>query len=225
MRAFTGADNEDLGLLTLVHAATLDVEEIGDLQRKSHDVMRKRIGTLRSPCSPFNGFAANGWFEVDAVSAEHMAYLFPQRRQLLEELAIPLRYSDPTWIVTSHSIVYLNGMPLAEVKKSLSTMWELPSQMDLRGLRDWNRVEDNLEGIAGYATKFCCTVELKADVEGGKVFMPWPMNWEADLCAWMNSYQRDTRELLRFSIGQARVPVEPASVPLIEPMPFTWSIS
>jgi hypothetical protein len=222
-RAFTGANNEDLALLTLVHGTTLDVSALGPLRRNFYDVTRKRFGALRSPASSWNGACTNGWWEVDALSAEQVPFLFSDRHRLLHELGAQFREGEPTWIITSHSIVYLNGMDLQEVRHGLSAFWPLAHQLDLRPFQHANPVEHNLREIAGYANKFSCIVELKSEeVRGGKVFEPWPISWEADLFSWLNSSQRSAREFTRFHIGQCTDLPVAVAYPKLQPMPSTW---
>lgn len=225
-RAFLGADNDDLGLLTSVYATTTDLADIKTLKRRTYDVKRKRLEKLRSLDARWNDFAEEGWWELDAVGADHLPHLFPQRRALLETLGVNHRPDVATWVLTSHSIVYCGGLTHREIERAFVHTWSLPNQVHIRPFDLHYPVDFNVREIAGYATKFASTVELEGkDIRGGKVYYPWPVSWNADLFTWMYHNHRSARELLRFRIGQAKLSVEYSSVTLLEPMPCTWLTS
>ncbi len=222
---YEGAENEDFAFVSIVLPGTRHVEEIGPLLRKGQEALRKRIAAARGSSPSWDDVCISGWFEVDAVGADHFQLLPSERKALLAQIA-PLDDGQisPTWLPTIHAIAYLGGLDVGLFREQLARQWQLLNQVDVVAFDAAQSVETNLEALTCYSNKFACELSLS-----GHWAEPWPAEWEAELATWLNSGSRSSFEFLRFSVRQKSLDsVEDASVAdenVREPMPFTCSFS
>ena len=232
-RMFDGAANDDLALVSVVLEGTRSVEDIRRIMAQAKEATRKRIAACRAGSARWNGLCMAGWHEIDAISPDQFQFLPPRRHKLLGQLA-PVDWDQPgpTWLPTYHGICFLGGLAIQEVAEKFRRQWPVIGQVDIRPFDPAKPVEENIDDVTRYANKFTCETNLSADVIGGKIVEPWPVEWQAEFFTWLQHAQRNPFEFLRFSVNPKandllEAPPERYEVRSmsVEPMPFTHSSS
>ena len=190
-------DNSDLAMVSVVLEASSDVTGIGDAIVRSRDANRNRFKACRRKSARWDGVYLAGWHEVDAVAADQISLLPPERRELIEQL-VPWSLSSggPAWVTTYHGIVHLNGLAPQDIELAFRRQWPLERQVHVQGFKPYRPVLVNINRIVSYVHKFACTVKLN----DGYV-EPWPISWQSDYFGWLQGAQRNAFETLRFTVG------------------------
>lgn len=197
-------NNDDMSFLTVVLRGTSDIDNLDKIITSEKTRLRNRIRAGRMKSADWNDVAVYGWVEIDAVSADFIQAVAPERRDLLLNIAnVATASYGPTWFPSFHAIVYHPNIAPDEFQELLKRVWPLESQIDLLSFKPNNEFSDNVNRIVSYVNKFTCTMSLCADVKGGKLFQQWPAMWEAQLTNWLHQ-RRSAFEMLRFSIRQKR---------------------
>lgn len=217
-------DNSDLALVSVVLGGTSEIGDVSSMIASSREATRKRVTACRRDDPRWNGVYLSGWHEIDAVGAEHIPLLPPQRRGLVEQIA-PMAFDrlEPMWLPSWHGIIRLNGLSADEVAFQFRRTWKIERQVDVRAFDLNLPVATNLAKVTSYANKFDCSLSLI-----GRINEPWPIVWQTEFFGWLNSAQRNPFESLRMTVNQ-RIPQEDdgvrKAVECLSPMPFTHSLS
>lgn len=202
---FSGFQNSEMAFVTAVLPAVRNTADLGPVLKKGQSDLRNRIRACRRASDQWDDLAIVGWTEIDAVAADQMQFIAPERRDLLLQIApIGCDMITPVWVPTFHCIVYLGNITVPELRAALQKQWSLEGQTDVQRFWPNQPFEVNLEKLVGYVSKFACSTSLCANVHGGKIADPWPPAWEAELLAWLHSGHRNAFERLRFSIRQKK---------------------
>lgn len=214
--------NENLAFVTVVVGATIDINGVSSLIKKSRQDTINRFAAARAADDRWDGTYLRAWHEIDAAGIEHMPLLPPQRLKLVPSLT-PMG-ADTTaamWIPTWHGIMWLNGLSVREVTNQLGRQWNLEHQVDVEPFDPKKPVTANLAKLTSYANKFHCSISLD-----GKRTEAWPIHWQTEFFGWLDNAQRNPFESLRMTINQ-RYPKEAVevcdAVRALSPMPFIHS--
>lgn len=216
--------NDELAFVSVVIGSTGHVNQIGNIIHKCRQDTRNRMKACRRLDRRWEGVCVSGWFEIDAVGADHVPLLPPQRRRLVDQLAVPgFDAWGPTWLPSWHGIVHLNGLSPQTVAAEFRRQWPLDRQVHVAPFDLSLPVDDNLASVTAYSNKFDCSIKLQRNV-----VEVWPAQWEAELFGWLNSGTRNAWEALRMWIGQPHP--RQNSAPVVEseddiPMPFVHSFT
>lgn len=183
--------------MTVVLGGADDLGEADDLIARSYRATRNRINAGRRASSRWADVAIKGWHEIDALGAEHYPLLGAKRKTLLDEIApMPMGKNGPLWVPTYHAVVQLGRLDIGELRAAFQQQWGTPGQVHVVPLQPDRQVEENITRLASYANKHRCFVRLN------HVREPWPVSWQAELYAWLET-KRNAFEYLRFSIRPA----------------------
>lgn len=191
-------ENHELAFVTVVLGATNNIDRLKPLITKSRQDTRNCFVAARRRDPRWDGTYFKAWHEIDAVGAEHIAILPPDRLALIPRLA-PMAADtlSPTWLPTFHGMMFTNGLTLDEIKFQFRRQWKLDHQVEIEAFHDWKPVATNIANIASYANKFHTTVSLV-----GGVRELWPASWAATFFGWSNSAHRNAFEALRMTVNQ-----------------------
>jgi hypothetical protein len=202
--------NAEMALLTVVGDGTRDLDEVTGNIEAMYKATHYRVGR-QSSSSRWNGFAAWGYYEIDAVGAEHLPLLGSERRALLEKVApVYMGQNGPTWVPTYHALVHIGRLGIAEVQNEFARTWPVPGQVHLEPFEIVRSVDANIDRLVKYGLKSACQIEVptqKPNGEWGKAYVPWPLSWKADYFTWLHQ-RRNGFEYLGFSIS----PVSPKMI-------------
>lgn len=190
--------NEDLAFVSVVLAGTTDINNVGHLITKSRQDTVNRFKAARRRDKRWTNTHLRAWHEVDAVGAQHIYHLPPQRGVLIPQIApIDLDGGSATWLPTWHGLMFLNGLPFEDVASELGRQWKLAHQVDVKPLNEEKSVTDNLANLASYANKFHCSVSLQDGLAD-----PWPLRWQTEFFGWLSNDVRNPFERLRMTVHQ-----------------------
>ena len=219
--------NYELAWVTVVLGATSNIKGLTPLIAKSRQDTRNCFVAARRRDPRWHDTYLRAWHEIDAVGADHLPILPPDRKRLIPALApMAAQTLDATWIPTWHGLMFRNGLSDNEIKCQLSRQWKLDHQVDVQTLDPVKTLAANLKTLSGYPNKFHTTVTLES--EKGPIDDPWPVSWEAKFFGWINAAQRNPFESIRMTIQQfVPMPVAeiPDSIECLSPMPFTYSFT
>ena len=221
---FGDRDNSDLAFVSVVLGSASRIDDVSAVIASSREATRKRVSACRRDDPRWNGVYLSAWHEIDAVGADHMPLLPPQRRNLVEQIAsMASDQLAPMWLPSWHGIIRLNGLSADDVACQFRRTWKVERQVDVRAFDLNLPVATNLAKVTSYANKFECKVSLT-----GQIKEPWPVMWQAEFFGWLNSAQRNPFESLRMTVNQ-RMPRQEIevckAVESLSPMPFVHSLS
>lgn len=216
--------NEDLAWVTVVLGGTSNIDGLTRLIGKSRQDTRNCFVSARRRDPRWHGTYLRAWHEIDAVGAQHMPILPPERRSLIPSL-VPMASDTllPTWLPTWHGLMFRNGLSLSEIKCQFSRQWKSDYQVDVKPLSMGQDVAANLTKLTSYANKFHTTVSLDGDVRD-----PWPLSWETKFFGWIDASHRNPFESLRMTIHQFVHEHEHDVCKAVKemcPLPFSYSFT
>jgi len=204
-RWFSDHKPENLAFVSVVLEATSEVTRLAELIKRSRNDTRNRMKASRRTSPQWRGAYMAGWHEIDAVAADQIPLLPPQRRELMEQL-VPWSLSSggPAWVATYHGIFHLNGLSAEDVSVEFGRQWPIRRQVHVKPFELATPVVTSLDRIVSYSNKFSNMVHLN----DGYV-ETWPVSWESSLFGWLQASHRNAFEALRFRIGpQVTSPAE-----------------
>ena len=211
--------NHDLAWVTVVLGATSNINGLTPMIAKSRQDTRNCFVSARRRDPRWHDTYLRAWHEIDAVGADHLPILPPDRKSLIPALApMAAQTSLPTWIPTWHAVMFRNGLSDDEIKCQFRRQWKLDHQVDVQPLDRDKAVTDNLNELSSYPNKFHTTTSLTGGFKD-----PWPVSWETKFFGLINAAQRNPFEGLRMTVQQF-VPVHELDIcKTVEtsfPMPF-----
>lgn len=216
--------NAKLAWVSVVLGATSDIEGVTAIIEKSRRDTKNRFVSARSRDDRWNDTYLRAWHEIDAVGAEHMPLLPPDRRDLVPSLAPMAAYTlTPTWLPTWHGILWTEHLSPEDIGNQLRRQWPLDHQVHVQPFDQGKTVKANLDNLTSYANKFHCSISL---MDGFKE--PWPVHWQTQFFGWLNEGRRNPFEGLRMSVnpGYPKQQIEVCkAVESVSPMPFIHSFS
>lgn len=194
-----GHGNADLGFLSLVVGATTEVLEVEGMFRGAKKVLKNLIEAQRRQRKRWNALQALLWLEVDAVAAEDIDKLPPDKRQQYGEFGINCADpSRPVWIVTVHGIIAHPGIEIQEVRMELEDRWSKSRQVKLKAFYSHQTPEQNIDGVIGYSLKHLLRIHFGWS-DGHRVEETWPAAWSAeyytDLFSWTHGFKSQRMSL------------------------------
>lgn len=216
--------NDDLAWVTVVIGATSNINGVTNLIAKNRQDTRNCVVSARLRDPRWHGTYLRAWHEIDAVGADHMPILPPDRKTLIPALApIAAQTALPTWLPTWHGLMFRNGLSDHEIKYQFRRQWKLDHQVDVRPLDTSKTVDANLSELSSYSNKFHTTTTLDGGLKD-----PWPVTWETKFFGWISSVQRNPFESLRMTVHQSfpKEEIEVCkAVDCLSPMPFMHSFT
>lgn len=221
--AFHGATNSEMVFASICLPGCRDIADLRATIRKGEQDLSNRI-----KAAGLDEIKAKGFHEVDAVSEEQFWLVPPERKAFLSEIgAIGIGQQRQTWLPGIHIIIRRGHHEVADIRAALTAQWPILGQVDVRAFKNGRTLEQNLDRITSYCTKFSSLTALRTDTRTAYLD-GWPISWDIELHSYLNSLsERTAFEFMRFSKGFNKPRVKRASDSLeeVEPLPLAFSFT
>ena len=232
VKRFASVQRADLSMLSVVIAASSDVEDIGSIFGKFRKDLRNAVDGRRRDDRRWQTFQSLLWLETDAVSADDFVNLGTDKKEQLGEMApFFIGQDGPVWVVTTHGVASHPGIDHQEVRRVLAHRWQGHNQVHVAPFFEDADKDVSLRRIINYSLKGEC----RSYVGGAET--PWPPSWAATYYAYLNGWSRSFQSH-RISISpmgvKKNLPVQPYGRDTVEtfdesdesyPMPFLYDNS
>ncbi|UYW26441.1 hypothetical protein OKC48_24825 [Methylorubrum extorquens] len=209
-QAFAGVPNEQLALLTLLLAPTLQLSSVDASIAATKRRIRNMIAHRRRQDPRWNAVQLTGWWEMDRDGFGDLPGFGRNKRIAMDALGWPLfapRDDSTVWRPHLHGIVALGGVSREEFAEALRAREHgAPYQVDLRPFDAHRSVVKNIKSVIRYALKFRIETDFKAsgsvsgDVSGDVLARSWWSNEDIrSYSEWLMS-KRGGFERIRFVI-------------------------
>ncbi|MDK4711587.1 hypothetical protein [Rhizobium sp. CNPSo 4039] len=164
-KRFVGIPNEQLAFVTiLLPMATMlsDVSAIIDTEKTR---IRNLVGLKRRKDSRWDNFEILGWWEIDRMTYSDYEGMGRNSRIALEQLGIPLVWSDDTtiWRPHLHAIIRLDQLSISEVADAFrKNGYGAAYQVDIEPFKANRKVGQNIKRVIQYALKLRIEGDFKA---------------------------------------------------------------
>lgn len=200
---FSALGNESLGLVSLVVAATTDLEAVPAIWATLRKDLRNLVDSMRRRDGLWALTEFALWLEMDALAPEDFQHLPPEKRVQLGKLAPAILFEgQPVWIVTCHGIVAHPMQTSEQICARLAQRWSAPGQVHVRPFYQLDFAK-NVAGVVNYSLKHQSVTSLESKDEDH--FTPiksdWPLSWVAEYHAFLNGWSRGFQSM-RITIGR-----------------------
>ncbi|TAW11122.1 hypothetical protein [Rhizobium ruizarguesonis] len=209
-KRFVGIPNEQLALVTILLPMATTLSGVSEIIGVEKTRIRNMVGLKRRRDSRWNNFEVLGWWEIDRMTYSDYEGMGRNSRIALEQLGIPLVWSDDMtiWRPHLHAIIRLDRLSVSEVADAFrKNGYGAAYQVDIQPFKATRKVGQNIKRVIQYALKFRIEGDFKAgdcDLNIGEYDLENRKWWPAEdikayaewLCKENSGFQS-----LRFSLG------------------------
>lgn len=209
-KRFVGVPNEQLAFATILLPMTTMLSDVSDIIDTEKTRIRNMVSLKRRKDSRWDNFEILGWWETDRMTYSDFESMGRNSQIALEQLGIPLVWSDDTtiWRPHLHAIIRLDQLSISEVAEAFrNNGYGAAYQVDITPFTDNRRVGLNIKSVIQYALKFRIEDDFKAadsNCSDGEYDLANRKWWPAEdikaytewLCEENSGFQS-----LRFSLG------------------------
>jgi hypothetical protein len=209
-KRFVGVPNEQLAFATILLPMATLLSDVSEIIASEKTRIRNMVGLKRRKDSRWDNFEILGWWEIDRMTYSDYEGMGRNSRIALEQLGIPLVWSDDTtiWRPHLHAIIRLDQLSVSEVADALrKNGYGAAYQVDIQPFKATQKVGQNIKRVIQYALKLRIEGDFKAgdcDLNTGEYDLENRRWWPAEdikayaewLCKENSGFQS-----LRFSLG------------------------
>jgi hypothetical protein len=183
--AFAEKENETLAFVTIILGLTSWTEDIGDIFLRARRKLRNIVDENRRSNARWRRLQVVGWLEVDAFDPHRFVDLPPNKKEQLEAIGLPFVGAGPTWVVTLHALVSLDGVDRYRLAEELRRRWDAPTQVDVRPFDTTRSADQNINSLVRYCLKNrTTTATTVCHAE------PWDISWSTEYYEYLNKWSR-----------------------------------
>lgn len=207
---FVGVPNEQLAFATILLPMATMLSDVSDIIDTEKTRMRNMVSLKRRKDSRWDNFEILGWWETDRMNYSDFEGMGRNSQIALEQLGIPLVWSDTTtiWRPHLHAIVRLDQLSVSEVADAFrNNGYGAAYQVDIKPFTASQRVGLNIKSVIQYALKFRIEADFKAadsNWSSGKYDLAnrkwWPAEDVKTYAEWLCE-KNSGFQSLRFSLG------------------------
>lgn len=199
---FTGMDNEVCSFVTIMLARTGDLDTIPGIIGSFRVDLRNLRDRLARRDPRWASFEAVGMVEVDAMIAEEICVLPPQRRAVIESLP-SYGSGDVVWVVHVHLAVHAPELSHDELCEAFQRQYPgSPECVDVQPFHSDKAALDNAANVGSYPAKHTMQTTFTRGLKEA-----WPLAWQLLYWGWLHGLGDGLRPL-RIRLGPKGKPTK-----------------